>query len=187
MTKSFPLLAVFAIVASCAVLNPPKQPEINPNDIVRWSDTTKLSWDDFQGKPIESAQIGSEIVIQSPAYFHKATIFLPATTTVECYMDKRVSWVTKSQINVQLLFYNQTLFDLYELCARRLRKKFAETNFGIADPTGVFNSIYQSNSNEAMQEISRYRNETAMGRKALKIKEWSDTIWKALQDLNEYR
>jgi hypothetical protein len=178
---------LLTLLFSCATTNPQKESSINPNDIVRWTDTTKLSWDDFQGQPIKEAKVGSEILIQSPTYFHKATFLSPASTTVECYVDKKASWVKKSQAKPQLLFYHQTLFDLYELHARKLRKKLAETNFGIEDPTGVFDSIYQAHTADLSKAVTQYRTESGMGTKNKKIKEWSEKIANELKELNEYK
>jgi len=178
---------LLAFLFSCATTNLQKEANINPNDIVRWTDTTKLTWDDFQGQPIKEAKVGSEIIIQSQAYFHKATFLNPASTTVECYVDKKASWVKKSQAKPQLLFYHQTLFDLYELYSRKLRKILAATNFGIEDPAGVFDSIYQAHTADLSKAAAQYRTESGIGAKNKKIKEWSEKIAAELKELNEYK
>jgi hypothetical protein len=180
-------IIISVLFASCAILAPQKEQTINPKDMVSWSDTTKLTWNDFQGQPIKEASFASELFVQYNAFFQKPTMFLPARTTVECYVDKRVSWALKGKATVQLLLYNQTLFDLYELYARKLRKKFSESNFGIADPAGVFQSIYQANSNELSQMISQYRTDTIMGANNKLTKEWSAMLAKELKDLDEYK
>ncbi len=183
------LISIFFLIStlfiSCSTLAPHKE-KINPNDIVRWSDTTKLTWNDFQGKPIEESSIAAEIFIQYNVFMQKPALFLPAISTVECYVDKRISWVVKSKVTPQLLFYNQTLFDLYELYSRKLRKKISESSFGIADPGGVLNSLYNENQLELMQKISQYRDETGMGTNNKKIKEWSTKLAGELKDLYEY-
>ncbi len=183
----FIFVGSFTLLSSCATTNTQKESSINPNDIVRWTDTTKLSWDDFQGQPTKEAKVGSEIIIQSPANFHKATFLDPASITVECYVDKKASWVKKSQAKPQLLYYHQTLFDLYELYARKLRKKLSETNFGIENPSGVFDSIYQAHTADLSKAVAQYRAESGMGTKNKKIKEWSEKIASELKELDEYK
>jgi hypothetical protein len=178
---------LLTLLSSCATVNTQKESSVNPNDIVRWTDTTKLSWDDFQGQPIKEAKVGSEIIIQSPANFHKATFLNPASATVECYVDKKASWVKKSQAKPQFLFYHQTLFNLYELYTRKLRKKLAETNFGIENPSGVFDSIYQAHTTDLSKAATQYRTESGMGTKSKKIKEWSENTANKLKELNEYK
>jgi hypothetical protein len=181
------IIASLAFLSSCATVNTQRESNINPNNVVRWTDTTKLSWDDFQGQPAKEAKAGSEIIIQSPANFHKATYLNPASATVECYVDKKASWVKKSQAKPQLLYYHQTLFDLYELYTRKLRKKFAETTFGIENPSGVFDSIYQAHTADLSKAVTQYRTETGMGTKNKKIKEWSEKIASELKELDKYR
>ena len=183
----FVYTAIPVFLYSCASLQSPKESSINPNDIVRWNDSTKLSWDDFQGQPIKEAQVASEIFIQTPASMHKATFLLPASTTVDCYVDKKASWVKKSQAKPPLLQYNQTLFDLHELYARKLRKKLTETNFGFTNPAGVFDSLYQAHNFELTKAVSQYRTECGMGSKNKKVKEWSDKIAADLKELDEFK
>jgi hypothetical protein len=184
---SFFFAGLLTLLFSCATVTTQKESSIDPNDIVQWTDTTKLSWDDFHGQPTKEAKGNSEIIIQSPANFKKATFLNPASTTVECYVDKKASWVKKSQAKPQLLFYNQTLFDLYELYSRKLRKKLAETTFGIEDPTGVFDTIYQTHTADLSKAATQYRTESGMGTKNKMIKEWSEKIANELKELIEYK
>jgi hypothetical protein len=177
---------LLTLLFSCAPTDIQKESSINPDDIVRWTDTTKLSWNDFQGKPPKDAKANSEIVIQLPAKFHEAKFLTSASTTVECYVDKKASWVRKSQAKTQLLLYNQTLFNLYEVYARKLRKNFVETDFSIENPAGVFDSIYQAHTAELSKVAARYRRESGTGTKNKKIKEWSEKISAELKELDKY-
>jgi|WetSurMetagenome_2_1015567.scaffolds.fasta_scaffold25002_4 hypothetical protein len=174
--------SLLTFLFSCATLNQQKESSLNPNDIVRWTDSTKLSWDDFQGQPTKESKTGSDILIQSIATFHRSTFLTPASATVDCYVDKKASWVKKSQAKSQLLFYYQTLFDLYELYSQKLRKKLAETTFGFENSTGVFDSTYQAHTNDLSKAAAQYRSETGTGTKNKKIKEWSEKIANELKE-----
>lgn len=123
--KNFLLYAAIIFAASfqsCAMLNPPQQPAYNLNDVVIWNENKKLTWDDFQGTPILGVNQSTEILVQMPASFVKNSLFLPTVTNVECYVDKKRSWVNKALTTKYSLEYNQTIFDIYELHARKLRK-----------------------------------------------------------------
>jgi hypothetical protein len=172
---------------SCATVITQKESSINPSDIVRWTDTTKLSWDDFAGKPAANTTLGSEMIVLTPAKFQKPTYFDSATAKVECFMVKNSSWVVKSKAKKQLLAYNQTLFDIYELSARKLRKKIAETNFGVNDPVGLFNSIHSEHNNELAKTTSQYRSETERGVKTKKLMEWVEKITQELNVLEDFK
>lgn len=189
MKISYAILYLFVIysISSCSLLNPPIKNPINEDSIVRWNENRKLSWDDFQGQPIQNSTISTEILIESPAEFKKATLYLPATINVECYMVKNSSWVNQLYKNDQMLLLNQTLFDIYELYARKLRQKFDETNFGIVGPTNVFKSIHQEITIQLGETIKTFRQETEMGRNESKLKEWSDKILNEIKKMDEYK
>ena len=119
-----------------------------PEDALEWSFERKISWDDFKGEPIiKDGNIVSEISVLNPAFFNKPHIFLPTNIKVFCYMDRKNSWADKSKVTDQLLLYNQTIFDIYELYTRKLKKKLSETKFGI-DPSNLFAQIVQENNDE---------------------------------------
>jgi hypothetical protein len=182
------VVLIFAfLLSSCATTTPSQGTTYNPEDIVRWSDTVKLSWDDFTGEPESNTTLGSEIIVLTPATFHKPTFLNPASTKVECFMVKNASWVVKAKAKKQLLTYNQTLFDIYELSARKLRKRVVETNFGVMDPVSLFNGIYSEHNDELSKIISQYRSETEIGNKAKKLTEWSEKIAQELKDLEAFK
>jgi hypothetical protein len=172
---------------SCTPADILKESGIDPDDIVRWTDTTKLSWDDFQGKPPKEAKAYSEIVIQLPAKFNEEKFLTSASATVECYVDRRSSWVKKPQAKSQLLLYNQTLFNIYEVYARKLRKNFAGTDFSVENPSAVLDSIYKIHIDELSKITARFRRESGTGTKDKKIKEWSGKIAVELKELEEYK
>ncbi len=186
-TKRLFLFFFILLLASCAILNPKKEVVHDPGDIVRWTENYKLTWDDFKATPIKGAQHTSEIYIYLSAEYNRPALFLPGEPIVECYMDKNSSWVVKSSASKTILFYHQTIFDIYELYARKLRKKLAEKNLGIVDPMGVFNSIYKTNNNALNKEINTFRTESKMGTDFDIMKLWSEKTIKKILALDGYR
>src|SRR5438876_11403809 len=93
-----------------------------PEGALVWSSQQKLKWDDFQGNPIHSGgQTVCEIALQNPTYLMKGNIFSKEVVIGDCYMDRKHSWADKTKVTDQLLLYNQTMFDIYELFTRKLR------------------------------------------------------------------
>jgi hypothetical protein len=178
---------LIVVLFSCTPADIQKESGIDPDDMIRWTDVTKLSWNDFQGKPPKEAKTNSEIVIQLPAKFNEAKFLSSASAAVECYVDKKSSWVKKPQAKPQLLLYNQTLFNIYEVYARKLRKNFARTDFSVENPSAVFDSIYQIHINELSKITARFRRESGTGTKDKKIKEWSEKIAAELKELEEFK
>jgi hypothetical protein len=178
---------LLTLLCSCATVSTQKETIYYPNDIVRWNDTTKLSWDDFTGEPAANTNLGSALTVLTPAKFKEPTFFDTATVTVECFMVKNASWVVKSKAKKQLLAYNQTLFDIHELSVRKLRKIFTGTNFKVKDPTGLFNDIYGEHNKELAKTISQYRSETEDGVKTKILMDWVEKTARELSVLDDFK
>jgi hypothetical protein len=183
----FFLAGSLTLFYSCATVTTQKESSIDPNDIVRWTDTTKLSWDDFTGTPPAASKLASELIVLTPAEFQAPTFFDTATAKVECFMVKNDSWVVKAKAKKQLLAYNQILFDIHELSTRKLRKILAETSFRVSDPIGLFDSIRNEHNNALTKIISLYRTETEAGVNTKKLMEWAEKTARELNTLEDFK
>jgi hypothetical protein len=183
----FSFTGLLIVLCSCATINTQKETSYSPNEIVRWTDTTKLSWDDFTGVPSADSTLHSQMIVLTPAKFKEPTYFDSAAATVDCFMVKNASWIAKGKTKKQLLAYYQTLFDIYELSVRNLRKTFADTSFKVKDPVGLFNKIYQDHYTTLAKTISQYRSETEDGVKTKKLMEWVEKITEELTALEAYK
>ena len=125
----FMLLSLFLVQCSAGKLSE-THPTYNQDNFLYWSDTRKLEWDDFKGVPQGSSNdYSTEIFVSIPSSIEKEPFTSPKLSSV-CVFDKRKSWVNKNIANDTLLLYNQTIFDIHEVYARKLRKIFLETDFG---------------------------------------------------------
>lgn len=157
-------------------------------DIVEWSETRKLAWSDFQGVPIATGEaIISEIVVKNPASIERTNVFAKTKLTAQCYMDKKNSWVDQSRATNELLLYNQTIFDIYELYVRKLRQTFAATDFGLREAIKTFNAVVDKNNQALLQRLKEFRTASRMGAEAEKVKSWSEKIAAEIKSLDEYR
>jgi hypothetical protein len=161
------------------------------DSVVYWSETRKLTWDDFQGQPVVmSGNAGSpacEIVVKNPSSIERKNLFAKTKVVAECYFDKKNSWVNKAHTSDDLLLYNQTIFDIYELYTRKLRQTFETANFDFNSATKVFNETVNHNNDALFNRLREFRTETKMGTAVEKIELWAGKINFELKGLEGYR
>jgi len=114
-------------------------------------------------------------------------LFGPPTLTSLCVFDKRHSWVNKNIANDDLLFYDQTIFDLHEVYARTLRKTFLETAFGLNDFKEKYKDMTEKNNNDLLNHIEEFKKESNFGQNKETVRKWADNIKNELQKLNQFR
>jgi hypothetical protein len=159
----------------------------NQDDYLFWSDSRKLTWDDFKGVPEGSSNdYSSSISVSIPSSIDKQLFIAPTFTSV-CVFDKRKSWVHKDVANDTLLLYNQTIFDIHEVYARKLRKAFMETTFMETTYKDQYKSITSDNNSNLLNRVEEFRRESFHGEKGKAILKWAAQINNELQELNQYR
>jgi len=155
---------------------------------VYWSDSTKLTWEDFQGKPIGSNEnYATEIHLYNPATIEKANIFSTAKLTSICVFDKKHSWVNQKNASADLLLYNQVIFNIYELYTRKLRNEFYNTEFGLDDYIQQFHLMTEKNNSDLKDRLEDYRSDADLGKNVAGIKLWEITINQELEELKTYK
>jgi hypothetical protein len=112
---------------------------------------------------------------------------VPGKVTVEVAMIKKLSWADKSKVTEQSLLYHQTTFDLYELYARKLRKKCSEKGFGLVDPGSVWQSYVDAVNAELELARRHFETETQMGLNLLKLQEWSTKLSREIKELDSFK
>jgi len=152
-------------------------------DTMHWSESHKLEWKDFTGKPPAKSGTTGQATMVMNAKFHKA---LHTTTVVETIFDRKKSWTTKEGQTEQELKYYQVMFDLYEVSSRKLRKEFKETRFGL-DPDVVFQEKYNAALTALDDRSKLYIEETDMGADATALEKWAKTLQPELKELEAYK
>ena len=157
------------------------------DDYIFWDENRKLAWEDFKGEPLDTSEnYGSEIIIKNPSTIERANLFSSFKLTSICVFDKRHSWVNKKVATPYLLLYNQTIFDIYELYVRKLRKEFSETDFGIDDYSEKFHSIAEKINSELIDTVEEFRKESKIGKDENVITQWSIKIKNELEELKQF-
>jgi hypothetical protein len=149
------------------------------NDTIHWSESRKLEWKDFTGKAEGKEGMLSQAIMIMNAKFHKG---FKATTSVEVIFDRKSSFVSTEGKNAQQLKYFQTMFDLYEVESRKLRKEFKATKFGL-DPDKVFQEKYNAALKVLSERADQYMEETATGSEPEEVAKWSKILKAELKEL----
>ncbi|UII75332.1 hypothetical protein LV716_13855 [Flagellimonas sp. HMM57] len=170
------LLFVFGKVLSQEVV-------IENDSLLLWQADRSLTWKDFKGKQLNYhgnvlAEIFGEIkTIGTKWSANNTPIF-----TVGVFMDKCSSWTITDDL--ESLEHEQIHFHIFELSARRIRKKFAElSKNGVSDVT-VYQEIFGENLQMNKQLHKEYDIDVVTDQK--KQLEWKVKVLKELEELREY-
>ena len=187
MKKLVFLLFSLSLIQCSASKNSEFILKYDPNDYLYWSETRRLTWNDFQ-KPLDAADsYTSEIFMSIPSSVEKENVFIQPRLISICVFDKKHSWANKKFVNDSLLVYNQTIFDIHEVYARKLRKTFSETDLSSTDYKEKFQSMTDKNNSELLDRVEEFRRKSNFGENKKIVIQWIYKIKKELQDLNKFK
>lgn len=100
-------------------------------DKIGWSESERLSWADFQGRPTKGAgYVASTSSGISFSYSYKLKDEeVTYNYTVESFFYPKESWYKPELVSAYILDHEQTHFDISELHSRVLRKMISEASF----------------------------------------------------------
>ncbi|MBX7226886.1 MAG: hypothetical protein K1X55_12710 [Chitinophagales bacterium] len=151
-------------------------------DKIYWKSDRILTWDDFKASPDAhslSAQTSSAIEMNyqtsgNKITWHVASYFIPSQ-----------SWVKNSGRTDYILAHEQLHFDLTEVYAKMLRKRY-KTEIKTAADHKKMNTIYAEIRKVWEKEQARYDKETNHSINKTKQADWNTYIKQKLEELNEY-
>jgi hypothetical protein len=153
---------------------------------IEWAEERKLTWEDFKG--IAELNSGAKTLCGFGYQSNYISLITKAKIFITAKFYCNLSWVRPDQKNnIALLEHEQVHFDLSELYARYLRKKFEERKVSYfnlylyAEPT--FKDLYAMYKNA--QDL--YDLETEHGLNVEQQKAWALKISNELKELNEYK
>ena len=190
-------IAACVIAAACAATAAFGQ------TVIEWSSERRLTRDDFKGRvPINAGNASlswlnidaswgcesGELVASARATFDPSRSWWRAAQgSIWPGAGERASGVSRTHIDVrrsamqrdiQLLEHEQLHFDLAEVAARRIRKKFEESKNVCSEPGGTedFQGFIAEVDREFQEEQLRYDRETAHGINASAQDHWRRRI-----------
>jgi len=161
-----------------AGLHPPEH--ISKQEGIVWSQSRKLSWDDFQSE-VDSqetlhAMTATNIDVKAHCYGNLIKYDVKSVFVTE------ESW-SKNKLSAKLLAHEQLHFDLTEIHARLLRKKLSE-NINLCSKGGdELDKLTSKQFSDWKQEQDQYDEETNHGLDEVKQKYWEALISLRLHQL----
>lgn len=190
-------------IALCLVAFVCAAPQAVAQEMIEWSSEKRLAVADFKGRvPVNTAATSlSWLNIDAAWECEAGELF----ATVRATFDPSRSWWRSASANIwegvgdraggvsrthidarrgvvqrdmQLLEHEQLHFDLAEIAARRIRKRFDETKGACADPGGTeeFQHVVAQTDRELQDEQREYDRETRHGTNAAAQDQWRRKI-----------
>ncbi len=153
------------------------------SNFIDWSETRKLTWEDFQG-PVETTT-GKAALTHSSIHAQFGYNQDGLQFTIKCQFDKNKSWGRIK--NDYILAHEQKHFDLTEVFARKLNKELKEYKFNNATVGDDINRIYQGMVNELTYTQQQYDKETDHSRNPPVQLEWNNRIDSLLKVTAPYK
>jgi hypothetical protein len=151
-------------------------------DTIYWKADYKLRWEDFQGKADSNSQFGAT---SNPHIRYKLSANEDSfSVNVFCFFLKSKSW-TKLRSDT-LLIHEQGHFDIAELFARKLRKKFSEYKFRSQFVRTDIDSIFLVNNKERHEMDLLYDKETDFSRNRKKQIIWGEKLKIEMDNFQEF-
>ncbi len=155
-----------------------------PGQMLDWSAGRKLTWSDFTQIPDDGKKIAALTTYEiSYEFVRGASGWEPI---VSCRFNQRESWVKRTRERKYILEHEQLHFDIAELFARKLRKKYDELSWiggrPERSPQAVFEEIFASC--KVMQW--QYDEETDHGTIDVQQDRWASVVAELLGAFQEY-
>ncbi|MEM6842495.1 MAG: hypothetical protein AAF632_09745 [Bacteroidota bacterium] len=156
---------------------------------IQWSSDRKLTWADFKGMPtiVSNSNVGAQSYCGFGFQSNYVTAFSKAKIFVHATFDCNLSWVRDDQKHRdELLEHEQFHFNLSEVYARKLRKRFSETQLSAGNINTEANTIFKQIYAEYLNRQELYDFETKHGLDKGQQKRWQFTIRQELLDLQSF-
>lgn len=152
------------------------------NDIIYWTDSTKLQYSDFNGIPPDESSFGalSFINIEVDYTLLNGTL----RCTIKTTFDSDSSWIKWRE--PASLNHEQTHFDIAESCARRMRKDLSNLSTRQMSKN-VVDSIIRQHLVNCDEIQNNYDHETEYSNNKRAQRTWDGKVKEWLIQLQEYK
>lgn len=150
-------------------------------DSIPWSESRKLSWQDFKAPPHSDPRTAAITASGITYSFSSRAMGNAVTANFEVYalFYPNQSWYRPQQCNAHILAHEQLHFDITELFARKMRQRLQETTFSL-DIREEVAAIYSDILRELDQFQQLYDVETNYSRDVEKQEYWNQKVAQAL-------
>lgn len=157
---------------------------------VSWNSERKINWGDFKSKLAPSKFSNAktsykiEIIPENVLVDENDRIKDYEKLTVVANFFKKESWSGSKDEN--LLIHERLHFDIAELFARKIRKRFSELKRNKESRFKVYSSEYSKLWNKGRNFQNKYDVETSHGINLVENKEWVLRVKNQISSLKEY-
>lgn len=145
----------------------------------------KLTWNDFQGKPMPVAPTGSELIYffyYQPEKVKTAdTVFFRLRTIA--FIDRQQSWVQDSAKTDLQLKFNQAIFNTLEWHRRKLENRFLK----VFEPQKEAPELFNAENRIFRETVARLSVETRNGNDEAKVNNWLIRSYQKLDSIDTGR
>jgi len=151
---------------------------------IPWTEDYKLTWSDFKSPKangtgfVASTSSGIAYSYSSMGNAEKVEV----TIKVSCNFYPKKSWYSKKDASDYILKHEQAHFDISEIYARILRKRFEKTTYS-EELNSQLEEIFYKTDAERVAMQQKFDEETNHSKKPSEEKEWESYI---AQQLKEY-
>lgn len=149
---------------------------------ISWTESRKLTWSDFQGKPDASSPFKAKT--ESNLDIRISTKGMEATITMQTSFSKKASWV-KTETDL-LLKHEQTHFDIAELWTRKFKQKLKGKTFPVKSFQSTLNQLHRDIQREGKAMQAMYDKETDHSINEKEQEKWTKKITADLKSLSEF-
>lgn len=181
MRISFIFISLFSLLISAKQL-PPKGDD-GYKTFLTWNENRKLTWNDFQGKPMDNTAEVAMTASSVEFYYYTKNNQVGWTVTAKYF--PKLSWSKKNLQSDYILKHEQLHFDITELYTRLFRKRLKESVKSIKDMDKI-KSISKQIMKEWNNEENDYDRETQHSTDEKKQAEWNLNLQQRLDALKEF-
>ena len=162
-------------------------PQLDSEKMI-WNENQKLSWENFQGKPMPKAGFVASTTTGlhfSYSYSMDENVAI-VKYTVESFFDPKTSWFIPEKVSQKVLNHEQLHFDISELHARILRNKLNSMKFSTNAKTEI-ETVYLQIEEERRKMQKQFDAETDHSQNIEKEIFWETKIAKQLKQYASWK
>lgn len=154
-----------------------------------WSESYKLTWDDFQGTPKinkEAVAVTASGITFGYSINKLDDKIVAFTTEIGAYFYPKKSWYKLEQATEHILKHEQLHFDITELFARKFRQQVTTLQLSNNLPNQL-KALHKAISKEVAEYQDAYDKATNCSRNIEKQLEWEHHVKQELEKLAPYK
>lgn len=142
-------------------------------------------WGDFKGRADRKSKY--KALTQSVIMFYSEYEDDQLKLVVDCFFDKKMSWVKKNAHNDILLKHEQIHFNITEIYARRLRKQYQCVDLNVNSVQKEVMKLFNKVSRNSAKRQKQYDKETNHSINKEAQTQWNRIIDNELKELKDFK